>query len=151
VPDASAGIITKISAGGVQSVFASSLPGVRGLAFNNAGDLFTTQAGSMCTIYEFTNGLPGKPGVFVSLSSASPFALAFQNPPPVSLHIATFSQALLISWPANATGYGLFQKSDLTSGNWEAVTNPALVTNGQYQVTIPGVPVEKGFYRLMWQ
>ncbi len=70
--------------------------------------------------------------------------------PRYSLQITMLSQRLLISWPTNAVGFGLCQSSNLTSVNWEAVTNLPVLSNGQYQVSVPNTygPM---FYRLVSQ
>jgi hypothetical protein len=59
---------------------------------------------------------------------------ALLPPPTVTLHIA--GNALVIAWPASATGYSLMSATSLTSpGGWSTVTNTPVVVNGFDTVT----------------
>jgi hypothetical protein len=59
----------------------------------------------------------------------------------------TGPNTLLVSWPAGVGGYVLQQNSDLGTTNWQAVTAPVNVVNGQNQVTVSTAGGMK-FYRL---
>ena len=63
------GYITKITPGGVQTVFAANLNAPAGLAFNSAGDLFVSEGNNNDTIIEVTPG-----------GNESPFATGLDQP-----------------------------------------------------------------------
>ena len=78
----------------------------------------------------------------------SAYIHAFLLAPLPSLGIARSGQNVLLSWPTNATGFTLFENSDLATTNWTVVLIPPLMTNGQYQVSLPILPGSRQFYRL---
>jgi hypothetical protein len=55
--------------------------------------------------------------------------------------------ALVLSWPASATGYGPRQNSALDPGTWSAVTNPVTVVGARKEVLLSPL-TGPGFYRL---
>jgi len=55
--------------------------------------------------------------------------------------------ALILSWPASATGYGPRQNSSLDPGTWSAVTNPVTVVGARKEVLLSPL-TGPGFYRL---
>ena len=68
------------------------------------------------------------------------------TPPPLSIRQGT--GALVITWPAAATGFTLESADSMVSrANWKAVYEPAVVAGQQKMVTIYGVSGNK-FYRL---
>lgn len=69
-------------------------------------------------------------------------------PPPPKLRIElTAPDTVLLAWPAAATGYSLEQNADLSTGNWQPVTNPPEVVGSENQVTLPATP-PRNFFRL---
>ena len=54
----------------------------------------------------------------------------------------------MVSWPVPSTNFVLQQNLNLSTGNWDVVTNEAVLnlTNLQYQVTL--APANSVFYRL---
>jgi hypothetical protein len=65
---------------------------------------------------------------------------------PPSLSVASSGGNLLISWPAPCAGWSLQQNSDLTTTNWNNVTDAVVVTNYQNQVTITLPTAGNRFY-----
>jgi hypothetical protein len=64
-----------------------------------------------------------------------------------ALTIKRFGSEVFISWPTNATGFGLQQSSAPGSQNWVGVTNPVSVVNALNQVSVS--PTNwANFYRL---
>jgi uncharacterized repeat protein (TIGR03803 family) len=68
--------------------------------------------------------------------------------PAPSLTIVLSGTGVVLSWPAWASDLRVQQTSDLTTGNWTAVTNAPVVTNLQTQVTVAPGPGGNTFYRL---
>ena len=64
-----------------------------------------------------------------------------------ALTITRSASTVIISWPTNATGFGLQQSSALGSPNWVGVTNPVSIVNARNQVSVP-VTNRTNFYRL---
>ncbi|MBI5388433.1 MAG: hypothetical protein HZA90_27525, partial [Verrucomicrobia bacterium] len=56
--------------------------------------------------------------------------------------------AVMLSWPASATGYVLLQSAVCQGKNWVATTNEANVIDGRSQVTVPSSGGTR-FYRLL--
>ena len=76
---------------------------------------------------------------------------AVPEPGPPGLAIELVSPGvILITWPAPSTGYVLQQSTNLTTTNWLAVTNPAMVVNGEMQITVSPT-VGNRYYRLHYQ
>jgi photosystem II stability/assembly factor-like uncharacterized protein len=72
---------------------------------------------------------------------------AAQIPP--ALSIASAGQgAVLITWPAPATGFVLQERQEPTGTTWSNVTVTALSTNGENQVVV-SASAPKHFYRLV--
>lgn len=68
--------------------------------------------------------------------------------PPPQLSISLSGANTLIAWPTNSPpAYTLQTSTNLILGNWLAVTNGVVVSNGLYQVTLPAA-VSAMFYRL---
>ncbi|HWQ90704.1 MAG TPA: hypothetical protein VN673_03455, partial [Clostridia bacterium] len=65
--------------------------------------------------------------------------------PPVA--IQQNGASTVISWPVTPAGFALEQTSDLGSGNWQAVTAPVVLVDGNYQVVL-SAPQGGQFYRL---
>ena len=58
------------------------------------------------------------------------------------------SGGVLLSWPANASSFGLTSRTSLTSGTWETVTNAPSLNGDRKEVTLPAnTPVQR-FFRL---
>jgi hypothetical protein len=74
------------------------------------------------------------------------FYLNVPPAPPLSLQRAP-ANAVLLSWPATATGYNLQQNTNLNPASWVGVATTPTVTNGQNQVLV-SPPVGTQFYRL---
>ena len=56
--------------------------------------------------------------------------------------------SLLLSWPTNATSFGLFSRTDLMAGAWESVTHePSLNGDRKEVVLSANTPVQR-FFRL---
>lgn len=69
----------------------------------------------------------------------------FPAPP---LSISSSGNAVVITWPTNtSTVYALQWSTNLSSGNWNAVTNGVGVSNGVFEVTVP-TSRPTTFYRL---
>jgi hypothetical protein len=67
-----------------------------------------------------------------------------------SLPALTFTRSgssVIISWPTNATGFGLQQSSALGSPNWVGVTDPVSIVNARNQVSVTATN-RANFYRL---
>ena len=71
-------------------------------------------------------------------------------PPQPTLCIGCCGTNLALSWPTSATGFGLYQSSDMGLRNWAPVTNTPSVTNGQNQVLIAPTPGACRFFRLQY-
>ncbi len=77
-------------------------------------------------------------GIYVS-------PLQFSSLP--ALTITRSGSNAIISWPTNATGFGLQQSSALGSPNWGGVTNPVSIVNARNQVSVTATN-RANFYRL---
>lgn len=64
------------------------------------------------------------------------------------LNVSISDGNLLITWPANFSGFDLREKSGLSVAGWTMVTNSPAIVNGQYQVVIPGPLAASCFYWL---
>jgi hypothetical protein len=68
---------------------------------------------------------------------------------PVSLNIRlTGTHTALLRWPAPSTGWNLYQKDALGTGNWVATTNAVNEVGGQNQVIVSPASASR-FYRLI--
>ena len=72
----------------------------------------------------------------------------YVSPPEVLLSSTLFSNNIVLSWPTNATGFGLEQNPDLTTTDWVTVTNAPTLTNGNRQVRLSATNVGYLFFRL---
>jgi len=70
--------------------------------------------------------------------------------PAPALTIAPPRGGMVISWPAEFTGYVLQENNDFTSTNWADVTNSVTVVGEKNQVFISS-PAGNNFYRLRSQ
>ena len=68
--------------------------------------------------------------------------------PMMSLTVSTNNA--VISWPAIASGFRLLQNTNLAGGNWLAVSNQSILSNGQNQVTLPVQPPQS-LFRLVYR
>lgn len=66
--------------------------------------------------------------------------------PPV-LKIEPSAEGVVISWPSSNTGFALEARSELGSGNWEAVTTQPTSTGGRFSLPLVASGSTK-FYRL---
>ena len=81
--------------------------------------------------------------------STAGYIYALQLPP--ALDIGFSNNAVLVSWPASASGFVLQQNTDPgPTGPWFSVTNSAEIANGRFQVSLPCAPGRK-FFRLRAQ
>jgi hypothetical protein len=53
------------------------------------------------------------------------------------LAIESDGMNMVISWPANFTGYQVYWAPTATDRNWEIVTNAVVVANGLNQIVVP--------------
>ncbi len=70
---------------------------------------------------------------------------------PVPVPVLTITSAgtnSLVSWPSAATGFNLYQNSDLLSTNWLLVTNQPVVADGTNTLLISGTSGGTRFYQL---
>jgi hypothetical protein len=72
----------------------------------------------------------------------------YVSPPEVLLSGTVSSNSIVLSWPTNATGFGLEQNLDLTTTNWVAVTNAPTTTKGNKQVLLSITNNDNLFFRL---
>ena len=101
----------------------------------------------------FLDGLMDELSVYSrALSSnevAAIYAAGSAGPaPPPTLTATPVGSMILLSWPALCGGYGLFSCPDLTSGSWEAVTNPPALNGTRKEVLLPINSPAQGFFRL---
>ena len=72
---------------------------------------------------------------FVAISAGYNLSLAIQVQLPI-LNIARAGNDVVLSWPANETGYSLESSTDLTLPvNWSKVPGTPAITGNQYTVT----------------
>jgi photosystem II stability/assembly factor-like uncharacterized protein len=64
-----------------------------------------------------------------------------------ALRITHSGSSVILSWPTNATGFGLQQSSALGSPNWVGVSNPVSIVNARNQVSVTATN-RANFYRL---
>jgi hypothetical protein len=64
------------------------------------------------------------------------------------LTIQPASGGVLLSWPANAGGFGLVSRTNLTAGAWESVTNTPSLNGDRKEVLLPGNAPDQRFFRL---
>lgn len=67
--------------------------------------------------------------------------------PAVKIDVAS-PDALIISWPAGADGWGLQERSDLSAGDWADSTRTVEIVGNRKQVTVL-TPTGTGFFRLV--
>ena len=70
-------------------------------------------------------------------------------PPEVMLSGTLLSNNIVLSWPTNATGFGLEENPDLTTTNWVTVTNAPAIAKGNRQVFLPATNNDNLFFRLI--
>jgi len=70
------------------------------------------------------------------------------SPSSPSLAINITVNSLVVSWPANVTGFRLTQSPNLLPSSWTAVTNTPVVTNGLNEVIFSPIPLDNRFFRL---
>lgn len=81
--------------------------------------------------------------------SAAGYIYTLQLPPAIDIGLA--NNAVLVSWPASATGYVLEQNViPGGAGQWLSVTNSPRSVNGKFQVSLP-LAAGKSFFRLKSQ
>ncbi|HEX3993185.1 MAG TPA: hypothetical protein VHX39_18585, partial [Acetobacteraceae bacterium] len=90
-------------------------------------------------------GFTGASGGSTAVQTISNFT--FVSIPPVGIESLTTSSGQVI-WPGVITGYKLQQNGDLTSGNWQYMTNSVSVSNGLNRVAVP-MNSSNVFYRLI--
>jgi len=89
--------------------------------------------------------IPGNDG---ELANGWSLTIATGPEPPPMLTILKDSPVLQLSWPTNSPGYTLEASFVLQPlPDWTAVTNAAIVTNGQHQVVVPADEPQQ-FFRL---
>jgi len=100
------------------------------------------------------NGTAGQPFGGLSAGGSSSVTAGFwateavQTPPGVKLSLVHFGAHLTLSWPTNWSGLVLQQTTDIGKPNWTAVSQPVVVSNNQYTVTVPAM-LPKQFFRLV--
>jgi hypothetical protein len=77
-------------------------------------------------------------GIYVS-------PLQISSPP--ALRITHSGSNVVLSWPTNATGFGLQQSAALGSPNWVGATDPVSIVNARNQVSVTATN-RANFYRL---
>jgi hypothetical protein len=108
----------------------------------NVGDL-TKVLGADTAYVGFTGGY----GSLTSSQTISDFSFVSLAALAVQVQNGT---NVVVSWPGTVGGYGLQQKSSLTTGSWLNVTNADNVINGRHQVVLP-LGTASQFYRLKLQ
>jgi uncharacterized repeat protein (TIGR03803 family) len=73
------------------------------------------------------------------------FRLSISAP---TLSIELSGSQIVLSWPAWASELALQQTSDLTASDWTTVTNLAVITNLENQITLAPPSSSDTFYRL---
>jgi len=67
---------------------------------------------------------------------------------PPTLAVSLTSGNVLLSWPASAEGFGLVSRTNLDTGNWEAVTNEPSLNGARKEVLLPATTPAQRFFRL---
>lgn len=68
--------------------------------------------------------------------------------PPPALHLNPSGSLLLLSWPGWATGYSVYNSSNLVAPiQWQPMTNLPQTNNGNFNLSLPPVRAEQ-FFRL---
>jgi len=105
-------------------------------------------------VYVSTNTPPGNyAGTATIIGGTNIFsttnlpAQALQVSFPTTLAVARSGNNFVFSWPVPPAGFALQRNADLATTNWTAVTNAAIVTNGQYRVVLSSTNPPQ-FYRL---
>lgn len=65
-----------------------------------------------------------------------------------ALTIAAAGTSVVVSWPGYSAEFGLQSSTNLITNAWVSVATPALFTNGQHLVTLPGTNSPQ-FFRLL--
>jgi len=88
-------------------------------------------------------------GTWAADGSTRGFVAKITGPPAErpALRIRASGSKVVISWPTNAVGYGLWQNSNLTATAWSAVTN-AVTVDGTNDTVLMNVEPGRRFYRL---
>jgi len=90
-------------------------------------------------------GFTGGDGLSTSVQTISNFAFT----PIIPLAVqAAGSGTVSLAWPASAGGYSAQYRTDLSTGDWQDVTNAVTQVNGQNQIIISPA-AQKSFYRLV--
>ena len=70
---------------------------------------------------------------------------------PIAFSVSTGANDLLLSWPSSGLGLGLYSASNLVPPvAWILVTNQPLLSNSQWQISLPLDRRAIGFYRLQF-
>jgi hypothetical protein len=67
---------------------------------------------------------------------------------PTRLNISLAGAQVLLSWPADATGYGLVSCSNLAASSWDAVTNQPTLNGSWKEVLLPAAASTQRYFRL---
>src|SRR5262249_13679931 len=79
--------------------------------------------------------------------ASSTFSTLVLNPPDIS--VSSGSGSLFLTWPLSGVSFGLYTASNLIPPvAWNLVTNPPLLTNGQWQISLPIQSGPTSFFRL---
>jgi hypothetical protein len=54
----------------------------------------------------------------------------------------------LLTWPASGVGFALYSATNLVSANWMLATNQPVLTNNQWQISLPPETASGHYYRL---
>ena len=135
---------------GVWGFLASSADGSRLVAMDPSWGRISASADAGAS-WAWVNA-PALPWTALALSAdGSTLVAAFDGGIYVSqlpaLTITRSGSNAVISWPTNATGFGLQQSSALGSPNWVGVTNPVSIVNARNQVSVRATN-RANFYRL---
>jgi hypothetical protein len=90
-------------------------------------------------------GFSGGDGASTSVQTITDFAYTPMIPLTVQ---AAGSATVSLAWPAAVGGYSAQYRTDLSSGDWQNLTNAVNQVNGQYQITVSPA-AQKSFYRLV--
>jgi hypothetical protein len=91
----------------------------------------------------------GQIGVRAFQSNAQFDNVTFSNAAPLRLDLQRAGNLLQFSWQQNAYNLQLAQTTNLNPPtSWQAVTNPATLLNGQWNLSLPQPPEAWQFYRL---
>ena len=83
-----------------------------------------------------------------ALSAVEIASLYVSQGGPLQFSIQSAPGGVLVSWPASAEGFGLVSRSELATGNWEAVTNEPALNGTRKEVLLPVATPTQRFFRL---